>query len=163
MENASKALLIAAGVLIIILLIAFGMKIFNSAGDTSKDAQEVGSTITSQNKNAKISAILSMMNYKDDKVFNSYIISNYGGSRSGSEIKELCQLVSQRDKMITGKEKSDQETYISTWQDDGKSELIWEGSLQKTLNKIDDNKKYTVKFEKKEVTDGEVYRVNIFF
>ena len=35
MENASKALLIAAGVLIVILLIAFGMSIFKSTGDTS--------------------------------------------------------------------------------------------------------------------------------
>ena len=45
MENASKALLIAAGVLIVILLIAFGMSIFNSTGDTSADAAEVGSQI----------------------------------------------------------------------------------------------------------------------
>ena len=48
MENASKALLIAAAVLIVILIIAFGMKIFNSAGDTSADATEVGEQITAQ-------------------------------------------------------------------------------------------------------------------
>lgn len=33
MENASKALLIAGSVLIVILLIAFGVRIFNSTGD----------------------------------------------------------------------------------------------------------------------------------
>ena len=33
MENASKALLIAAAVLIVVLLIAFGMGIFNQATD----------------------------------------------------------------------------------------------------------------------------------
>ena len=48
MENASKALLIAAGVLIVILLIAFGMSVFNSTGDTSADAAQVGSQITTQ-------------------------------------------------------------------------------------------------------------------
>ena len=48
MENASKALLIAAGVLIVILLIAFGMSVFKSTGDTSADAAQVGSQIQSQ-------------------------------------------------------------------------------------------------------------------
>lgn len=48
MENASKALLIAAAVLIVILLIAFGMSVFNSTGDTSADAEQVGSQITQQ-------------------------------------------------------------------------------------------------------------------
>ena len=52
MENASKALLIAAGVLIVILLIAFGMSIFNSTGDTSADAAEVGSQIKDKSQAA---------------------------------------------------------------------------------------------------------------
>ena len=42
MENASKALLIAGSVLIVILLIAFGMKIFNS---TSGSADEIEGTM----------------------------------------------------------------------------------------------------------------------
>ena len=52
MENASKALLIAAAVLIVILLIAFGMSIFNSTGDTSADADKVGKEITNQSNQA---------------------------------------------------------------------------------------------------------------
>ena len=52
MENASKALLIAAGVLIVILLIAFGMSVFNSTGDTSGDAAQVGGQITTQSQQA---------------------------------------------------------------------------------------------------------------
>lgn len=48
MENASKALLIAAAVLIVILLIAFGMQVFNATGDTSADAEQVGQQITEQ-------------------------------------------------------------------------------------------------------------------
>lgn len=42
MENATKALLIAGSVLIAILLIAFGMRIFTSTGDTT---QAVGGTM----------------------------------------------------------------------------------------------------------------------
>ena len=57
MENASKALLIAAAVLIVILLIAFGMSIFNSTGDTSADAKAVGEQITSQSSIASNSAV----------------------------------------------------------------------------------------------------------
>ena len=45
MENASKALIIAAAVLIAILLIAFGMNIFNSTG-SSADNLEVTMTAT---------------------------------------------------------------------------------------------------------------------
>ena len=49
MENASKALLIAAAVLIVVLLIAFGMRIFNNAqtgADVSGTATEIQQGIT---------------------------------------------------------------------------------------------------------------------
>lgn len=52
MENASKALLIAASVLIVIILIAFGMRIFNSVDDTSKDSYAIGNDITKQSSGA---------------------------------------------------------------------------------------------------------------
>ena len=48
MENASKALLIAAAVLIVILLIAFGMSIFNSTGSVGEDATDTGAAISNQ-------------------------------------------------------------------------------------------------------------------
>lgn len=48
MENASKALLIAAAVLIVILIIAFAMKVLNSTKDVSGSASDVGSAITNQ-------------------------------------------------------------------------------------------------------------------
>lgn len=41
MENATKALLIAAAVLIAIVLIALGVRLLNSAGDSSDKAQDV--------------------------------------------------------------------------------------------------------------------------
>lgn len=45
MENATKALLIAAAVLIAIILIALGISIVNSTGDVSDSADEVGTQI----------------------------------------------------------------------------------------------------------------------
>jgi len=48
MENATKALLIAAAVLIVILLIAFGMSIFNSTGDVADQATGTGALLTNQ-------------------------------------------------------------------------------------------------------------------
>lgn len=57
MENASKALLIAAAVLIVILIIAFGMQIFRSTGDTSSKANEVGTQITEKTNAAATNAV----------------------------------------------------------------------------------------------------------
>lgn len=56
MENASKALLIAAAVLIVILLIAFGMRIFNSTGDVSSQASQTGQQLTNSAQAASSSA-----------------------------------------------------------------------------------------------------------
>lgn len=56
MENASKALLIAAAVLIVILLIAFGMRIFNSTSDVSGQATSTGTEISNQTSQAASSA-----------------------------------------------------------------------------------------------------------
>ena len=47
MENATKALLIAAAVLIAIVLIALGVRLLNAGGDTSEQAQQVSDQITS--------------------------------------------------------------------------------------------------------------------
>ena len=57
MENASKALLIAAAVLIVILLIAFGMRIFSSASDVSGEATQTGNALANQTSAAKNSAV----------------------------------------------------------------------------------------------------------
>lgn len=54
MENASKALLIAAAVLIVILLIAFGMRILNSNDDTGEQADQAAQSTSMQTFNARI-------------------------------------------------------------------------------------------------------------
>ena len=45
MENATKALLIAAAVLIAIVLVALGVNLLSSVGDTTDQAEQVGSAI----------------------------------------------------------------------------------------------------------------------
>lgn len=56
MENASKALLIAAAVLIVILLIAFGMRIFQGTTDVQGQADQVGAEIVKQSDQAGTAA-----------------------------------------------------------------------------------------------------------
>lgn len=74
MENASKALLIAASVLIVILLIAFGVRIFNSTGD-------VGDQVDGTMKTTEVT----MFNNK----FNAYI----GQKKSVNDIKSLANVI----------------------------------------------------------------------
>lgn len=74
MENASKALLIAAAVLIVILIIAFGMKIFNSTGDTSGQAEDLASSQQMQTFNAQ---------------FTGYL----GTNRAGTTVRNLQAIV----------------------------------------------------------------------
>ena len=45
MENATKALLIAAAVLIAIVLIALGVNLLNSSGDAADQANQVSSAL----------------------------------------------------------------------------------------------------------------------
>lgn len=66
MENATKALLIAAAVLIVILLIAFGMRIFNSTADVSGQATQTGQALSNQAgvaSNAAVNAIGGLGNW----------------------------------------------------------------------------------------------------
>lgn len=53
MENATKALLIAAAVLIAIVLVALGVRLLSSVGDTSGDAANVSNQLQSSTSNAK--------------------------------------------------------------------------------------------------------------
>ena len=52
MENATKALLIAAAVLIAIVLVALGVNLLNSAGDTSDEAAKVANQLDKTTGNA---------------------------------------------------------------------------------------------------------------
>lgn len=74
MENASKALLIAASVLIVILLIAFGMSIFKS-GTVTGDALE------------------DTMSDTEKASFNSKFTAYCGTSKSAAQAKALAQVI----------------------------------------------------------------------
>ena len=74
MENASKALLIAASVLIAILLIAFGMKIFITS---SKPVDNVEGA----------------MNSTEIATFNSKFLSYAGTSKSAAQVKALANVI----------------------------------------------------------------------
>lgn len=73
MENASKALLIAGAILIVILLIGVGMLVFNGAQES-------------------IEGSLDTMSAQEIQAFNSQF-SSYEGSVKGSSVRSLIQKV----------------------------------------------------------------------
>ena len=81
MENASKALLIAAAVLIVILLIAFGMRILNSTGDTSGQAEDLSQSTQMQTFNAQFTGYLGS-NRNASTVRNLQAIVNSSNTRN---------------------------------------------------------------------------------
>ena len=112
MENATKALLIAGSILIAILLIAMGVKIFNSTSGTVESAQstmDATSVAMFNNKwykyvgtNKSKSTVISLLN--DILVNNStnsnrkvYITLSEGGSTNGSinESSDISGLISE--------------------------------------------------------------------
>jgi len=62
MENSTKALLIAAAILIVILLISISMAILSSAGDSFNEAKQVGNAISSLSKDTADKIIQSNKN-----------------------------------------------------------------------------------------------------
>lgn len=74
MENASKALLIAASVLIVILLIAFGIRIFNS---TSGSADQIDGT----------------MQTTETAMFNNKFTTYFGKNKTKSQVISLVNVV----------------------------------------------------------------------
>ena len=81
MENASKALLIAGSILIVILLIAMGVKVFNSTKGTTDSAETTMNT-----------AAIAMFNNK----FTPYLGTNKTKSQAISMINII--LANNRDK-----------------------------------------------------------------
>lgn len=84
MENASKALLIAAGVLIVILIITIGIRIMGSQDETISQADTVGKSISDKSKDAvsKIDSIFLAMNPEENVEEYDIIISGDNSFRS---------------------------------------------------------------------------------
>ena len=74
MENASKALLIAGSILIVILLIAFGMRIFNSTKGTGEQVEGT-------------------MQTTEMAMFNNKFIPYLGDNRSKSDALSLLNII----------------------------------------------------------------------
>ena len=77
MENASKALLIAAAILIAIIIITIGIKVYTSTSDTQKVAQDTGKSLSKNTEQAKglatyeISGNLSWKYKNDETIINN--------------------------------------------------------------------------------------------
>ena len=76
MENATKGLLIAAAVLIVILIISFALIIINSTGDSINIAEDKGADTAAQ-------------------IFNANFKTYEGNRKRGSQVKQLVELVKQ--------------------------------------------------------------------
>ena len=74
MENASKALLIAGSILIVILLIAMGVRVFNSTSGTTDSVEGT-------------------MQSTDIATFNSKFTAYAGSGKSASQVKALANIV----------------------------------------------------------------------
>ena len=74
MENATKALLIAGSILVVILLIAMGLKIFNTTNGTVESAQTTMSSTSAT-------------------MFNSKFMMHSGNNKSKSEVKEVLNKI----------------------------------------------------------------------
>ena len=85
MENASKALLIAASVLIVILLIAFGVRIFNSTSGTTDSLETTMSSTEVVSFNNKFTAYLGTQNTAKAKTLVNMILAN--NQKSAHKIK----------------------------------------------------------------------------
>lgn len=85
MENASKALLIAGAVLIVILLIGVGMMIYNGA-------------------TGSINSAVSQMSAQDKQIFNQQF-EQYEGTINGTKVKSLLTAV-----MTNNSQNEDDET-----------------------------------------------------
>ena len=133
MENASKALIIAGAILLSILIIGLGMMVFNQAKNAIS-----GASLNSE----KIQAI----NYKFEV---------YGGTKKGTEIRSLLDLV--KNNNLTA---DNSETYEIVVKKNTENTEIKDASAINTLKtKVKNGNSYTVTFGYS--TDGYINLITI--
>ena len=130
MENASKALLIAGAVLIVILIIGVGMAIFNAG-------------------QGGIDSAISQMGAQEQQIFNSQFTS-YEGTQKGSKLRTLINTVisnnAQADESGTPVVKIKLGSGVATidgWTADGETD---ESRLASLRSKLITSKSYKVSF-----------------
>ena len=91
MENATKALLVAASVLIVILVIAFGIKIFNSPREVQESALSTGKSIVDQTEKGSYSAISEIQMAHLRQLLSKYV--KVGGTTENATLEEVEPLI----------------------------------------------------------------------
>ena len=99
MENATKALLIAASVLIVIVLIALGVKLLGSTEETAESAKIVGNSIGEQTQDLSSSIVIDLTDVSSmtDLEFSIFIYNNFFyenvGEINGKKVLKMCELI----------------------------------------------------------------------
>ena len=94
MENASKALLIAASVLIVILLIAMGVRVFNSTSGTADSLEGTMVTAEASQFNSKFTGYIGTKSKSQViSLLNQVIANNATNSRHPISIKNSSNTV----------------------------------------------------------------------
>ncbi len=149
MENASKALLIAGSILIVILLIAVGMMVFGGA-------------------QSNIEGSIASMNSQEKEAFNSQFTMYQGTKKSATNTKTLLNklianntnpdthhvlIYADSEKFIRGKFNSKDITNVDT------SDSVDSNLISQLLGKITTSKTYDIVFH---YTDGLITGVCLF-
>ena len=137
MENATKALLIAAAVLIAIILIALGVSLLSSAGDTTGQAEQVGQDINISIGGASSSVIVGLQGLQGG--------SSSGGTTQGGSLSGFYMYLSSSS--LEPKE----DWYITNIPSSIKT---WKNLIEYTNNNAISLQGYSVKF--KQTNDGYV-------
>lgn len=157
MENATKALLIAAAVLIVIVLVALGIKLLYSTGNSADSAGKVSNSIgqETQDFTTSIQINLADISKMTDLEFNKFIYNNFCyekvGKISGNQVLKMCELIrkkygSLREVNNSGSGNSNDRAHIS-WVNG--SVYSYEKIEDTVKNELSANKKYRVCEEQK--------------
>lgn len=133
MENATKALLIAASVLIVLVLIGVGLKILSS---TSGVTNQVGDVSTSMSAS----------------IFNSQFSSYFSSSTSGAQVKALIQ------KIIANNQNSSHIIAVTTTTGENSSQFTDVTNLSDFITTVSLTSKYSVT---PTYTDGYISNIQI--
>ena len=119
MENATKALLIAAAVLIVIVLVALGIKLLGTTGNTDESAKIAGNSIGQQTHDlsSDIQVDLIDTSKMSDLEFSKFIYNNYAyekvGEVSGKQVLKMCKLIREKYGELRVGEGNDYKAHIS--------------------------------------------------
>ena len=138
MENVSKALLIAGSLLIVILLIAMGVKIFNSTQGTTESVETT-------------------MNTTEIAIFNSKFTSYLGNNKSKNDVISLVnQIIASNSNTNT----NNREVIISINIGNTSKTIGGNSTMMNAANNLSNTNKYEISINSY-YTDGKIHIINI--